>query len=805
MNVIQKISAGITYLDGAMGTMLHQRGLKTGELPETWNLTHPDAVTGIHLEYLDAGSDIILANTFGANSLKYGAAHGKPDVTEVVAAGIANARSAVRKSGREAFVALDIGPSGKMLEPLGDYGFEEAVAMFAETVRAGVGAGADLIFIETMNDSRETKAAVLAAKENSCLPVFVTNAYDGSGKLMTGADPGAMAALLEGLRVDAYGMNCSFGPDKMLEMAPALYELSSMPLIFKPNAGMPVSRDGKTFYDVGAEEFADIMARIVSSGARIVGGCCGTSPEYIRRLAESTAAIDPLPVIKRDITCVSSYTHAVYFGKKPVLIGERINPTGKKRFKEALRAHDINYILEEGIRQEDAGADILDVNVGLPGIDEESMLKESVGRLQGVTALPLQIDTSDPAAMERALRVYNGKPMINSVNGKREVMDAVFPMAAKYGGLIVCLTLDENGIPDSADGRVEIARRIVDEAAKYGIDKKDLIIDPLAMAVSADSGAALTALEAVKRIGEELGCKTSLGVSNVSFGLPRRDIINGAFFAMALTNGLSAAILNPFSGEMIKTYRAFCALSGNDRDCADYIGYASGLSDDGTAAYAPVKATAEKETDGDLKTVIARGLKDRAAELTQELVSAKDPLDIINEYIVPALNEVGDGFEKKTLYLPQLLAAADAATAAFGVLKKVMALSGGRTDSFGTVIVATVKGDIHDIGKNIIRVLLENYGFTVIDLGRDVSPEKVLEAAKEHNARLVGLSALMTTTVPAMRETIELLHSRLPGCSVMVGGAVLTQDYADMIGADHYGRDAMASVRIAQSVFGCKA
>ncbi len=801
-----ELTPEFTYLDGAMGTMLQARGLKPGELPEMWNIYHPDIITEVHYEYLDAGSDIILTNTFGAYSHKFGDKHGTPPVDEIVAAAVENARAAVIKSGQKKRVALDIGPTGKLLAPFGDFDFEEAVALFAETVRAGVKAGVDLIFIETMTDSRETKAAVLAAKEQSALPVFCSNVYDGKGKLMTGATPAVMSAILEGLGVSAYGMNCSAGPDQMAELCPGLYALASRPLIFKPNAGLPRNEGGRLIYDVTPDEFASQMTRIAAAGGRILGGCCGTTPEYIRALVEKTKDIEPLPVIQRELSVVTSYSRTVYFGGKPVLIGERINPTGKKAFKEALRNHDIDYIIDEGMEQADAGADILDVNVGLPEIDEPEMMEEAVTELQSVLPLPLCIDTSDTVALERAMRLYNGKPLINSVNGKKEVMDAVFPLQAKYGGVVIALTLDEDGIPDTAEGRLAIARRIYAEADAYGISRSDIIIDPLCLSVSSDPKAAVTTIEAVRRINSEYGGLTSLGVSNVSFGLPRRDVINAAFFTMALTAGLNAAIINPFSAEMIKAFKAFCALSDHDAGAADYIDYASTLSEN-EKTRAPDTRPAEqnsgqKTPDSELAAAIIKGLKDKTAAITAEMLKTNEPLDIVNGSIVPALNEVGEGFEKKTMFLPQLLMSADAATRAFAVIKNTMAEAGIRPDDSKRIVLATVKGDIHDIGKNILKVLLENYGFTVIDLGKDVPPEKVVEAAREHAAGIVGLSALMTTTVPAMKETVELVHKDLPGVPVMVGGAVLTQEYADMIGADYYGKDAMASVKIAQSLFG---
>lgn len=799
MNIIEYMQGHILYLDGGMGTLLQAQGLAPGELPERWNMTHPDVIIDIHRAYFDAGSNVVNTNTFGANILK----HSKEALEEIVRSAIENARRAAEQSNtaHPKWVALDIGPTGRMLKPYGDLDFEDAVEIFAATVRLGVRYGADLVMIETMNDSYETKAALLAAKENCSLPVFVSNAYGEDGKLMTGATPEAMVAMLEGMGADAVGVNCSLGPKALAPVVEEYLRTSSVPVLLKPNAGLPRAVNGKTVYDVEPAEFAAQVAELVGKGVRVAGGCCGTTPEYIRATVEATADIAPVKVTDKGLTVVSSYTHAVSFGNSPVLIGERINPTGKKRFKEALRSGDMDYILGEGIAQQEKGVDILDVNVGLPEIDETAMLCRSVCELQAIIDLPLQIDTSDPHAMEQALRRYNGKAMINSVNGKAESMVAVFPLVKKYGGLVVALTLDESGIPEKAEGRVAIARRILEEAEGYGISKKDVIFDPLALTVSADSNAAVETLRAVELISKELGCHTSLGVSNVSFGLPARDVINGTFFSLALSKGLSAAIMNPYSAEMMKTYHAYKALMGLDSNCAEYIAYAQTLP-----SAAPAAVQTEKVTQGDavyaseLQRAIVKGLKEQSAALTAEILRTGQtaPLDIVQNEVIPALNTVGEGFEKKTVYLPQLLMSAEAAKAAFEAVKSAM--SGERAGGGCAFVLATVKGDIHDIGKNIVKLLLENYGFDVTDLGRDVSPEEIVEATVRLHAPIVGLSALMTTTVPAMAETIKQLRAAAPWCRVVVGGAVLTQEYADAIGADAYAKDAMGAVRYAQSV-----
>ena len=696
-------------------------------------------------------------------------------------------------------MALDIGPTGKMLEPYGDLRFEDAVSVFAQTVKLGVKYGADLIFIETMNDSYETKAALLAAKENSDLPVFVSNAYGEDGLLMTGADPSVMVALLEGMGADAVGVNCSLGPKALSGVVEEYLKYASVPVILKPNAGLPRIEDGKTVFGISSYEFADEISPLLEKGVGIVGGCCGTTPEYISEVVNIGKDIPFVPVTPKNYTVVSSYTKSVFFGERPVLIGERINPTGKKRFKEALKSNDIDYVLKEGIAQQEKGVHILDVNVGLPEIDETKMLKTVVFELQSVSDLPLQIDTSDPIAMESALRLYNGKAMINSVNGKKESMDAVFPLVKKYGGVVVALTLDEAGIPQKAQDRIVIAERILAEAEKYGIDRKNIVFDPLALTVSADSAAAVETLKAVNMITEKLHCHTSLGVSNVSFGLPLRDYINSTFFTMALSHGLSAAIMNPYSADMLKAYYSFCALKGMDENCLDYIKFAEETPQQTVTACVTATEGTREQFKSQLQRAIVKGLKEEASQLTSELVKTVEPLQVVQEEIIPALNIVGEGFENKTVYLPQLLMSAEAAKFAFEEIKKNVKHENAVTEN--RVVIATVKGDIHDIGKNIVKLLLENYGFYVVDLGRDVAPEDVLKTVRELKAPLVGLSALMTTTVPAMEETVRLIKAEAPWCKTVVGGAVLTRQLAENIGADKYAKDAMETVRYAQEIF----
>lgn len=805
MNIRERLGKELLFLDGGMGTLLQAEGLAPGELPETWNIEHPEKVEAIHRRYYEAGSDVVLANTFGANVCKFH--DDRYTVEEVIRAGIANAKRAGEQIGKETYVALDMGPTGKLLKPMGDLDFDDAYEAFAEAVRYGEKYGADLIHIETMSDTYEVKAAILAAKENSSLPVFVTMIFDERGKLLTGGDVPSVVAMLEGLRVDALGLNCGLGPKQMLPILNDLRRYTSLPIIMKPNAGLPKQKNGETYYDVEPDEFARIMQEVVKEGACVIGGCCGTTPEHIKKLVEECKDLPLREIEKKHDTIVSSYGQAVILDDMPRIIGERINPTGKKKFKEALKNEDMDYILKEAITQQDKGAHILDVNVGLPDIDEVAMMEKVVKELQSVTSLPLQIDTVDGKAMERAMRIYNGKPMINSVNGKQVSMDEVFPLVRKYGGVVVGLTIDEEGIPKDAEGRVRVAGKIINEAAKYGIDKKDIVIDVLTMTISSEKDGAKVTLEALKRVREEFGVRTVLGVSNISFGLPRRPIVNSYFYAMAMQNGLTAGIINPSSEDMMKAYRSYNALMGFDENCTNYISTYAGTTETVTVQASQATAAAGNApkaagVEMTLKYAIERGLKEEAHHITRDLIGTREPLDIIQEELIPALNVVGEGFEKGTVFLPQLLMSADAAKIAFAVIKDVLASSGQEEEKKEKIILATVKGDIHDIGKNIVKVLLENYGFDVIDLGKDVPPEAIVEKAVEENVTLVGLSALMTTTVVSMEETIKLLREKKPDCKVMVGGAVLNQDYADMIGADFYGKDAMQSVHYAQKFFG---
>ena len=796
----------IVFLDGGMGTLLQAKGLKPGETPEDWNVERPDAIAEIHRAYVAAGAQVVYANTFGANRLKY---HGRHSLEEVVRAGIAAAQDA-RHGTQDVRIALDLGPTGRLLKPAGDLDFDEAVAAFAETIKIATSAspGPDLIVIETMGDVRELKAAVLAAKETCDLPVYATVTLGADGKLLTGGSVECVAALLESLGVAAYGFNCGLGPDKMLPFVERLAKVSTKPIIAKPNAGLPKVVDGQTVFTVGPEEFAADVAKLVAAGASVVGGCCGTTPAHIGKLNTEarrhgdalTSSVSPCLCVKK--TRVSSGTSVVEL--RPhlgLVIGERINPTGKKALKEAYAKGDTAYVLREAVKQVDAGAEILDVNCGVPGLDERALLDATVQAVQGVAACPIQIDTANPAALELALRHVNGKPLVNSVNGKRESMDAVFPLVKKYGGAIVALCLDESGIPPTSEGRLAVARKILAEGAKYGFGKSDFVFDALTLSVSSDAQAAVVTLETVRRLTDELGVNTVLGVSNVSFGLPNRPALNNAMYALAKRAGLSAAIANPSVIRDELDPAAEDVLLGRDPNCEKWIfsNTEAQRHREMGASSAPLRLSVEKN----LFEAIKRGLKDDAASAADELLKGGKPaMELIQGGIVPALEEVGRGFEKGTLYLPQLLMAAEAAGAAFTVVRSAFQTSqtSQTSHSSSPIVLATVKGDIHDIGKNIVRALLENYGFDVIDLGRDVPPERIVETAREKGAFLVGLSALMTTTVGAMAETVRQLKAAGLACKTVVGGAVVTQDYADGIGADFYAKDAMRTVRIAESL-----
>lgn len=748
--------------------------LKAGELPELLNINDPERVYAIHKAYADAGCNIISANTFGANRFKY------DNVDEIVKSAVKNAKRTGKK------VALDIGPTGKLLKPMGDLDFEECVDIFADVVKAGRDE-ADLVLLETFGDLYEIKAAMLAVKENCDLPLIVSMIFDEKARLLTGADVRTACAVVEGLGADAIGFNCGLGPKQMIPLVEELEKHASIPILVMPNAGLPESVNGETIFNVDPDEFASYMKQIAKMGVSYLGGCCGTTPAHLKAMIEATKDIaDKVPEFKNE-TIVASYSKSVDLSEGAV-IGERINPTGKKLMKEALRNKDMDYVLRQGITQSEAGAHILDVNMGLPEIDEKEMLCSGVYELQSVLPVPLQLDSGDAEAMEAALRLYNGKAMINSVNGKEKSMKEVFPLAKKYGGVVVCLCLDEDGIPSTAQGRIAIAKKIIKRAAEYGIDKKNLAVDALVMTISTDTNNAVETLNAVDYIRNTLGVNTVLGVSNISFGLPNREAVNTAFYTLAMSRGLSAGIINPNSRPMMNAFYSYKALAGKDESCQEYIKSAVDTE------------IVQKTENLDLKTAIIKGMKEESARCAKELLENTESLVIINDYIIPALDVVGDGFEKNTIFLPQLLMSADSAKAAFDEIKAHFVMSGAEQVKGEKIIIATVEGDIHDIGKNIVKVLLQNYGFDVMDLGKDVKCEKVLEEAQNNNVKLVGLSALMTTTVPNMEKTIKLLHDNTDA-KVFVGGAVLTRDYAKMINADFYAKDAMESVRIAQEFF----
>ena len=748
--------------------------LKAGELPELLNINDPERVYAIHKAYADAGCNIISANTFGANRFKY------DNVDEIVKSAVKNAKRTGKK------VALDIGPTGKLLKPMGDLDFEECVDIFADVVKAGRDE-ADLVLLETFGDLYEIKAAMLAVKENCDLPLVVSMIFDEKARLLTGADVRTACAVVEGLGANAIGFNCGLGPKQMIPLVEELEKHASIPILVMPNAGLPESVNGETIFNVDPDEFASYMTQIAKMGVSYLGGCCGTTPAHLKAMIEATKDIeDKVPEFKNE-TIVASYSKSVDLSEGAV-IGERINPTGKKLMKEALRNKDMDYVLRQGITQSEAGAHILDVNMGLPEIDEKEMLCSGVYELQSVLPVPLQLDSGDAEAMEAALRLYNGKAMINSVNGKEKSMKEVFPLAKKYGGVVVCLCLDEDGIPSTAQGRIAIAKKIIKRAAEYGIDKKNLAVDALVMTISTDTNNAIETLNAVDYIRNTLGVNTVLGVSNISFGLPNREAVNTAFYTLAMSRGLSAGIINPNSRPMMNAFFSYKALAGKDESCQEYIKSAVDTE------------IVQKTENLDLKTAIIKGMKEESVRCAKELLENTESLVIINDYIIPALDVVGDGFEKNTIFLPQLLMSADSAKAAFDEIKAHFVMSGAEQVKGEKIIIATVEGDIHDIGKNIVKVLLQNYGFDVMDLGKDVKCEKVLEEAQKNNVKLVGLSALMTTTVPNMEKTIKLLHDNTDA-KVFVGGAVLTRDYAKMINADFYAKDAMESVRIAQEFF----
>ena len=809
MDIREYIKSNILVFDGAMGTMLQNKGLKVGDLPETLNITNPETVLEIHKEYVASGADVITTNTFQASEYKLKDCG--YTVEEIVSSGVHLAKKSDAK-----YVALDIGPSGQLLEPLGTVTFDEAYELFKKQMIAGEKAGADLIIIETMSDVYEVKAAILAAKENTSLPVIACLTYQQDGRTFTGTDPVTGTIILQSLGVDALGLNCSMGPKELFPIVEKILKYSKLPVIVQANAGLPQIINGETVYEITPSEYAGYVSKMLKAGVKIIGGCCGTTPDFIRELRALADEQLPVVLVSPLITAVTSSTQTIILDNKITVIGERINPTGKPKLKEALKNNQIEYILGEAVDQAKNGADILDINVGLPEIDEPAVLARVIKKVQGISGLPLQIDSADIHAIEAGLRACNGRPLVNSVNGKAEVMAELFPIVKKYGAVVVGLTLDEDGIPETAEGRYAIAEKIVRTAATYGIPKEDVIIDCLTLTVSAQQSSVLSTLEAIKLVKSRLGVKTVLGVSNVSFGLPNRPLMNSVFLAAAMGAGLDASILNPMSLEMMRAVDTFRVINCQDLGSARYIGkYSESIESKAVNTVAlgndslnsisvkPIQNTESaviaKDSYEGLGELIFEGRAEDAAVLVRLLLKDLDSLDIIDNCFVPALNEVGDGFDKGEIFLPSLMMSAEAVKACFDVIKELKGPNEVST-SKGKVIVATVLGDIHDIGKNIAKMLLENYGYDVIDLGKDVHVEKIIAAAKEHHIKLIGLSALMTTTVKNMKHTISAIREAGIDCKIMVGGAVLNPEYADFVGADYYVKDAREGVEIAKRV-----
>ncbi|MDU1320169.1 MAG: homocysteine S-methyltransferase family protein [Clostridium botulinum] len=790
MNIKDYIKENILVFDGAMGTMLQKLGLKISDLPEELNVLESEKIINIHRKYVDAGAKVITTNTFGANEIKL--KQSEFSVERIIDKAIDNVKKA--RGNKEIFISLDIGPIGQLLEPMGTLKFEEAYEIFKRQVIQGEKSGADIILIETMTDLYEAKAAILAAKENTNLPVFCTMTFEKNKRTFTGCTPVSMVLTLEGLGVDALGVNCSLGPNELEDIVDEIIKYSSVPIMVQPNAGLPTVKDGKTIYNIKPKEFAAFQRSIVEKGVRIVGGCCGTTDEFIREIVYSLKDVEIKNLKEKNICGVCSSTKAVLIdGVK--IIGERINPTGKKLFKEALRNNDIDYILKEAIGQVESGADILDVNVGLPEIDEEETMKKVIKEIQSIIDTPLQIDSNNPKVIEKALRVYNGKAIVNSVNGEDKVLDNVLPLIKKYGAAVVALTLDDKGIPKKAEERLKIAEKIVNKALDYGIKREDIFIDCLVLTASAQQEDVRETLKAVTLVKEKLKVKTILGVSNISFGLPNRELINKTFLAMSLQSGLDLPILNPNNKEMINIINAFKVLNNQDIGAANYIEmYANETSNS--------KEVKTQKSNLNLKEIVIKGIKEEAYSKTKELLKDRAELSIINEELIPALDEVGEKYEKGIIFLPQLIQSAETVKKAFAAIKEKLREDNSPKINKGKILMATVKGDIHDIGKNIVKVILENYGFDIIDLGKDVEVERIVEEVKKNNIKLVGLSALMTTTVNSMKDTIKALKDSGIDCKTFVGGAVLNEEYAEMINADFYAKDAKEAVDIAKRFFG---
>ncbi|MBO1305056.1 homocysteine S-methyltransferase family protein [Enterococcus sp. 669A] len=790
MKILEALKKKQLLFDGAMGTMLQKKGLPVGLEPEYFNLTHPEIVTEIHQAYVAAGADIITTNTFQANRTKLE----QDKLPEIINAAIQLAKAAKPK-----FVAYDMGPIGQLMAPMGTLSFDLAYEMFAEQVIVAEKAGADVVVLETMSDLLETKAAVLAVKENTKLPIFCTMTFQEDGRTFVGTDPLTAVLTLQSLGIDAVGVNCSLGPVELSPVVETILRYAKIPVMVQANAGLPEMEDGQTVYRISVAEYGEAVETLVKKGVQIVGGCCGTTPEFIKELR---GIIDRTPVVERQpeiVTAVTSGSQAVILNDRLSLIGERINPTGKKRLKEALRNNELSYLLKEALKQVEAGADILDVNVGLPEIDESHMMQQAVQEIQGIVTVPLQIDSSNIAAIETGARYYNGKPLINSVNGKAESMAEIFPIVKKYGGVVLGLTLDETGIPETAEARLAIAEKIVQTAAEYGIPKEDVMIDPLVLTASAQQEQVQVTLETLRLLRDGLGVLTVAGLSNVSFGLPNRELMNSTFLASAVASGLTTPIVNPLSEVLMNTVRALKVIYNQDHDAAEYIEKSQAMN---VVAEAKPAKKQEVSDASDLKTLILKGQKEDTPALTKQLLETKTPLEIVNEFFIPALDEVGGKFERGELFLPQLIQSAEAVQRSQEVLKSYFDAHGQESQSHGKILLATVEGDIHDIGKNIVKMVLENYGFDVIDLGKDVPIETVVERIREGNIQLVGLSALMTTTVQNMKATIQAVKDAGLDASFMVGGAVLNEEYREFVGADYYAKDALESVAIAKKFFG---
>ena len=787
MNIKEILKKKRLYLDGAMGSLLQNQLDVIGPVPEALNLTHPELIKEIHQLYIDAGANIILSNTFGVNGYKLkGSGY---SVEQLVTVGVKNAKSL-----NPDFTALDVGPLGTLIGALGEMSFDQAVDYFKEVVAAGDKAGADLIVIETMTDICEARAALIAAKEVSDLPVIVSMTYEENSRTLTGSDALTVVAILEGLGADVIGINCSTGPDAMLPIIKDLVYYASVPIMVEPNAGLPHMKDGKTVYDITIDQFTDYMTQIAEMGAVILGGCCGTTPDYIKKMKQATKDLPLYAVTQKSFTAVSSSTKTIILGEDIDIIGECINPTTSPVLKASLRQGELAVVTQLAVDQKKDGAGILDINLGLPDIDELTMMQEAVDTISRLVDCPLQIDSSNPEVIEAVLRSYPGKAIINSVNGKKSSMDKIFPIAKKYGALVLGLTMDETGIPSLAADRFAIAKKIIKTAESFGISKKNILIDALVLTASAQQKEVRETIKTLEKLRAELGVPTVLGVSNISFGLPNRELLNRTFLAMALEAGLTTPIMNPSNKEMMDTIKAFRALWGLDGQC---IAYANAYKD---SSFGEAKSETERAALG-LKEIIEQGLTDQAAEATAILLKTREPLDIVNNEIVPALDAVGDAFETGECFLPHLIFAAETAQKAFEVIKETMARDGQAQVVKGKIVLATVEGDVHDIGKNILKVILENYGYAILDIGKDVKAETIIQAIQAEDIKLVGLSALMTTTVKNMEKIIKEIKASCPATTIMVGGAVLNPEYAKTIGADYYGKDAREGASIAKIVF----